>query len=157
MNGRMGGVLVVLVVVFGIVAGYRFISTRHRTHVLDEQKRAYDEGLVTNRVWCEACGTVSEVDVPFTQRRKFLECPSCHEMKARPITYWYCTNESCNRQLTSFPNHVWDNGYNASPFGAPNCPACGQANHISPEELHLSDAKRIAEETGQPFPPERNW
>ena len=127
----------------------------HESKLEREQKKAYQEGLVADHVWCEACKATSKLDVPFWQRRTFQVCPACGEERARPVVYWYCMGKNCNKQLVPFINHVWtEDGFSQSPQGAPVCPKCGEARNVSPEELHLAGAREIAKETNQPFPPE---
>jgi Zn finger protein HypA/HybF involved in hydrogenase expression len=155
MNKNVTALIVVLGIAAAIYLGIRFYGKQHAEQVVAKQKEAFEESLVADEVYCDACGKVSKLDVAFKDRRTYQICPACGQKKARPIVYWYCQNPSCNKQLVRFANHVWDeNGYNPSPQGAPVCPVCRQPRSISPEELTLEDARRIAKETGQPFPPE---
>jgi len=157
MNKQLSTVIVLLGIIAVIVLGIRYYNKHHAAGVEAKQKTDYEEGLATDQVWCEACKATSKLDVPFKERRTYQVCPACGEKKARPIVYWWCMGKDCNKQLVPFANHVWDeNGYNQSPWGTPVCPTCRQPNNISPEELHLSGARKIAEETSQPFPPEIN-
>jgi ribosomal protein L32 len=154
MNRQLGALIVLLGVVAVVYLGVRYYNNLHRAAKDAEQKEAFEADLVANEVVCDACGAVSKLDVEFRDRYTYQKCPKCGEVKARPIVYRFCQNPACNKRLVRFINDVWvGSEYFQSPH-TPVCPVCGESRYILPETLHLSDAKRIARETGQPFPPE---
>jgi len=155
MNRQLSTVIVLVGIVAAIYLGVKYYNRQHKAAKEAEQKEAFEADLVANEVVCDACGTVSKLDVPFRDRYTFQKCPRCGEIKARPIAYRYCQKPACNKRLVRCVSNVWEEGkYSPSPYAAPVCPVCGSPQSILPESLHVSDAKRIAKETNQPFPPE---
>ena len=151
MSKQVGTIIMLLGIVAVFVLGYRCVSKGTKARIEARQKKAFEQALAGQEVQCDECGEISSMNVPFIDRRKFQVCPKCGAKKARPIVYYVCSNPECNRQLVKVRNIVWEEGVIS--YGDPIvCPNCGRPNLIEPSELHIVKAKKIAEETDQPFP-----
>jgi DNA-directed RNA polymerase subunit M/transcription elongation factor TFIIS len=152
MNKTARLIVLFLGVVAAIIIIYKLVSAQHRVLAEKEQVKAYKEGLVAQEVWCESCDTTSPLEVMFKDKARFQVCPKCGEKAARPIVYYMCMNEGCNKQLVKVRNHVMEGTEFLKSPDAFVCPNCGQASTLYFEPLHLDKARQVAEETGQPFP-----
>jgi peptide subunit release factor 1 (eRF1) len=144
-------VMLIGVLVVFVVLGIKCWHKGHQARIEKKQEVAFERNAISEQVGCDSCGAFSDMEVPYTERRRFQVCPDCGEKRARPIVYYTCMNPDCNRQLVKVRNHVFgEEGFSASPDGLV-CPRCGRPHDVRPEEHSIEDAKKIAEETGQQF------
>jgi RNA polymerase subunit RPABC4/transcription elongation factor Spt4 len=142
----------VLIVGAIVLVVYTVINQTRRARSNIVVKEEFATGQVSQEVSCDNCGAISEgLTINRAHSQKYQVCPKCKQNKARPIVYFFCQNPGCHKALVKVRNVVVED-HQVLPGDTPVCPVCGREDMLTPMEIELSTAQRIAKETGQQFP-----
>jgi len=144
-------VVVLIIAAIGLIT-YTVVKERRRAQGKISVREAFESGQVAREVYCDACGKISDgLTIKRAFSQQYHKCPECGEQMARPIVYYLCQNPGCNKALVKVRSVVVVEG---RPVGgdATVCPVCGREDGVTPMEIELESARKIAEETGQEFP-----
>jgi RNA polymerase subunit RPABC4/transcription elongation factor Spt4 len=141
-----------LIVVAVALVIYTVVHTSRRNRGKIVVQEEFAAGQVSQEVFCDNCRAISGGQkIGRAHSQQYQVCPACKQKKARPIVYFYCQNPGCNKALVKVRNVVVED-HQVLPGDTPVCPVCGREDTLTPMEIELSTAQRIAKETGQQFP-----
>jgi len=148
MKNIVGLILVVGAIVLVV---YTVINETRRSRSKINVKEEFEAGQVCQELYCDNCGkTTGGHVIKRAHSQQYHTCPKCGQKTGRPIVYFYCQNPDCHKALVKVRNMVVVNRQ-VSPGDPPVCPICGREDAMTPMEIELSTARRIAKETHQEF------
>ena len=142
----------VLIVGAIVLVVYTVINETRRARGKIVVKEEFDAGQVSQEISCDNCGAISGGQtITRAHSQQYQTCPECKQKMARPVVYFYCQNPDCHKALVKVRNLVVVQG-EVLPGDATPCPVCHREDMLTPMEIDLSSAQKIAQETGQQFP-----